>query len=58
MKWPNNLTKQQLENLLSTLEYADKEAETFERRDTVRVQRQIEEIRQRLKELNDRGPMA
>ena len=54
MNLASNLTKPQLEHLLSVLEYADKEAETnADRRTVLRVQGTIEEIRQRLKELNE-----
>jgi hypothetical protein len=54
MNLPRNLTKQQVENILSILEKADNYAEQYgERRDVVRVQKKIEEIRQRLKELNE-----
>jgi hypothetical protein len=44
-------------NILATLEYADKEAENFsDRRDTLKVQRQVQEIRERIKALNERPP--
>jgi hypothetical protein len=55
MKLPDNLTEQQLSNLLATLEYADKEAEAYgDRRDTLKVQQQVQEIRERIKMLNER----